>query len=197
MFKLNEPLDVFIVINGEKAFIDMAFDNVIDALEGLEDNRLNDFDRVDFFLKVMLQNEDIVDRITPDKMPDILKNIMVKIQSESPKTQKTDINGDPMPIAQKESDRVISFEQDAEYIYSAFVQAYGIDLIEQQGQLHWNKFKALLNSLPEDTLMRQIMDIRKTNLSDIKDKDERNRIKLLKEQFKLKDSNENFGEGGE
>ena len=41
-----------------------------------------------------------------------------------------------------------SFEHDAPYIYSAFLQQYGIDLVEED--LHWWKFRALLVSLTED-----------------------------------------------
>lgn len=53
---------------------------------------------------------------------------------------------------------LIDFDVDADYIYAAFMQAYGIDLIDTD--LHWHKFLALLNALPSDTIMAQIMGIR-------------------------------------
>ena len=37
---------------------------------------------------------------------------------------------------------------------------YGIDLIEQQGKLHWDKFKALLDGLGSETRFRRIVSIR-------------------------------------
>ena len=39
--------------------------------------------------------------------------------------------------------RVVDFKQDSSYIYSSFLMDYGIDLIEQQGKLHWQKFISL------------------------------------------------------
>ena len=48
------------------------------------------------------------------------------------------------------------------------MQAYGIDLIEQQGKLHWRKFKALLSGLPENTQFKRIVSVRQWEPSDDK-----------------------------
>lgn len=56
--------------------------------------------------------------------------------------------------------RVLDFNLDAEYIYASFLQAYGLDLIQLRGKLHWKKFFALFEGLPDDTKIRQIMQIR-------------------------------------
>ena len=55
---------------------------------------------------------------------------------------------------------LIDFEQDAEYIYASFLQAYGINLLKSQNRLTWTEFKALLNALPDNTIMQQIIEIR-------------------------------------
>lgn len=47
---------------------------------------------------------------------------------------------------------------DADYIYAAFLQAYGIDLLE--ADMHWHKFLALFRALPGDTQMCRIMECR-------------------------------------
>jgi len=52
-------------------------------------------------------------------------------------------------------ERVLDYDIDADYIYAAFLQVYGIDLVEVE--LHWHKFSALLSALPEDTLIVKIM----------------------------------------
>jgi hypothetical protein len=44
--------------------------------------------------------------------------------------------------------RYYDFDNDFPYIYAAFLQFYGIDLIDVK-YLHWFKFSALLSSLPE------------------------------------------------
>lgn len=59
-----------------------------------------------------------------------------------------------------ESDAIIlDYEIDADYIYAAFLQQYGIDLLEVK-DLHWHKFLALLRGLTDATKMYQIMSYR-------------------------------------
>ena len=57
-------------------------------------------------------------------------------------------------------DKAFDFVQDSSLIYAAFYQAYGMDLVEQQGKLHWWKFSSLLNGLPSDTRFSEIVSIR-------------------------------------
>ena len=40
------------------------------------------------------------------------------------------------------------FEQDADYIYAAFLSCYGIDLTDSD--MHWWKFRALFRALPQE-----------------------------------------------
>ena len=47
---------------------------------------------------------------------------------------------------------------DGDYITAAFQQAYGIDLTSCD--MHWHRFKALLNGIPEDTMLSRIMGYR-------------------------------------
>jgi hypothetical protein len=53
---------------------------------------------------------------------------------------------------------VIDLQKDWQYIYAGFQQAYGINLFKDD--LHYLEFVALLNSLPGNTRMSQIIDIR-------------------------------------
>ena len=46
---------------------------------------------------------------------------------------------------------------DGEYIVAGFQQAYGIDLTDPALEMHWHRFKALAQALPESTLMAQIV----------------------------------------
>jgi len=81
--------------------------------------------------------------------------------------------------------QIYSYEFDDNYIYSAFLQQYNIDL--QDCDLHWWKFKALFDGLSKDTKIVEIMGYRAIDLRTIKDKEERKRIKKLKELYKLPD----------
>lgn len=79
--------------------------------------------------------------------------------------------------------QVYDFEQDAERIYSAFWQIYGIDL--QSAPLHWWSFRALLGNLPESCLMGEIMRIRATDVGKLKGA-ERKRIRYLQKVYAIK-----------
>lgn len=77
---------------------------------------------------------------------------------------------------QKQSDepRSYDFRQDAQYIYGAFWQTYGIRLTEWRDMrkksnektrwMHWNEFLYLFASLPEDTRMSAIIGIRTSKI---------------------------------
>jgi hypothetical protein len=64
------------------------------------------------------------------------------------------------PPSKGSGDKAFDFVQDSPLIYAAFYQAYGLDLIEQQGKLHWWKFQSLLNGLPSNTRFSEIVSIR-------------------------------------
>lgn len=85
----------------------------------------------------------------------------------------------------KKKVQIYSFEYDDEYIYDAFLEQYGIDLNEVE--LHWWKFKAMFLGLNENVLFSKIMSYRGIDLSKIKDKEEKKRIKRLKEIYRLPD----------
>lgn len=60
--------------------------------------------------------------------------------------------------------RVLDFTQDAELIYSAFLQTYGIDLYAKQDELDWRIFLALLHGIPEGTELSRIIKLRSTEV---------------------------------
>ncbi|WP_165442998.1 Gp15 family bacteriophage protein [Senegalia massiliensis] len=62
-------------------------------------------------------------------------------------------------IEKLKADNIYSFEHDDEYIYSAFLDQYGIDLKDIK-HLHWWKFKSPFKGLKEDNLICKIMRYR-------------------------------------
>lgn len=71
------------------------------------------------------------------------------------------ININLTPASSDNDDEVqaVDFIEDGEYIVSAFLQVYGIDLTEID-YMHWHKFQALFRSLPDTCKMSQIMSYR-------------------------------------
>lgn len=78
---------------------------------------------------------------------------------------------------------VYDFEQDAEYIYSAFWQVYRIDL--QKEPLHWWAFMSLLSALPDSCLMGQIMQYRSMDTSKLKGL-EKKRVQEIQRKFAIR-----------
>jgi hypothetical protein len=78
---------------------------------------------------------------------------------------------------------IYSFEHDADYIYSAFLSQYGIDL--QTADLHWYQFKALFKSLNEENQIVKIMGYRSVDLSRIKNKEQREFYRRMKKLYEL------------
>lgn len=79
--------------------------------------------------------------------------------------------------------RLYDFNVDAELIYAAFLDQYGIDLAD--AELHWWKFRALFNGLKSDNEFCKIVGYRSVDLSQIKNKSERKRLAILKNRYAL------------
>ena len=60
----------------------------------------------------------------------------------------------PRSTGEESGDIVLDYDKDAPYIYAAFYEQYGIDLVDER--LHWYKFLALLHGLHDTGLNRII-----------------------------------------
>ena len=107
--------------------------------------------------------------LTADEITEIGFAWFVKGGKKLPAGQKADIMSLILrqyvyPPQRKLNNRkpqsTVDFYHDSGYIYAAFMQTYGIDLYEQADRLHWCRFLALFDGLPEDCLLKQIMSIR-------------------------------------
>lgn len=79
---------------------------------------------------------------------------------------------------------IYSFKYDDEYIYSAFLDQYGIDL-QDIDYLHWWKFKAMFKSLKSDNKIVEIMGYRSMDLNSIKDKEQKAFYKKMQDIYRL------------
>ena len=102
--------------------------------------------------------------------------------SEPEKDSDTQASTDTRAAAE----RIYSFNEDADYIYAAFREQYGIDLSDCD--MHWWQFRALFAGIGSNTKFGNIMSIRAVDLSDISDKKQRSYYKKLKRLFALDDN---------
>lgn len=79
-----------------------------------------------------------------------------------------------------------SFSIDYPFIFSAFLQEYGIN-IRTIPYMHWWEFRMLFDGLSDDTEIKKRIMYRNTDLNEIKDKEERKRIEKIHRQIRLPD----------
>ncbi|ECJ9747536.1 hypothetical protein FQR52_13450 [Listeria monocytogenes] len=184
---------------GKEYQLDLSFDNVLRVLELNGDTRLEDYFRANLAIEVLFENETPWSKLDEDNpyqsiqekflvLLDIFENYIVK---DDAKGIQYDIDGNRMPVATGEGEEeqaYYSLTQDSDYIYASFLQDYNIDLIDVRGKLHWYKFRALFDSLRDDTAIKSIMNIRQTELPTGKGSEkEREALIKLKNHYKLKD----------
>lgn len=83
--------------------------------------------------------------------------------------------------------KIFDFEVDANYIYSAFMSQYKIDLNSIK-YMHWWKFKSLLDNINEDNILSKIIQYRSVDLSKITDKEQRKFYRDMQKRYALKEN---------
>lgn len=183
MFSLHYRPDYQISYKDTVYSVNMAFDVILRVLDLLEE-QISDVAKIHIALKMLigdsLENETIEERA--EIFNTIFQTFVVSKQKQDEPTR--DLAGNILPEFNEDKKAFYSLKHDAEFIYSSFMQAYNIDLIEQQGKLDWYKFQALLSGLPEDTKFRQVVSIRMWKPPSKHD-NEKQQMKELQEYYKL------------
>lgn len=153
--KLNDPLIRSITFNGQKYPIDLSFNNVLDVLEILNNPKIISHKKLAMMIHFLIGSNDLNVHEQMKLWDDIRKN-HIKLDEEE---IEYDLEGNPMPRPTKQDDRTMDLEKDAKYIYASFRQI-GINLFREQNKMHWEEFQAILESLPDDTILQKIISIR-------------------------------------
>lgn len=182
--RLNDPLVTSFIYKEKEYTINLAFDVVLDAFDWLDRKDLRDYEKAEICLDLLL-NEGIEGGEALELWNYIFENF---IQFKEKKAVQYDLKGNPMPVMDDEDEKEYSdIEQDAEYIYSSFRQAYGINLFHEQGKMQWAEFKALLHGLPQNTIMKQIIQIRSWEPSKHDSDEHKKEMKKLQEFYALEE----------
>lgn len=145
----------------------------------MQDNSISDTDKIKLALNLYYYE--------PEKIQDVKKAIkdILWFYKCGKEDKNVDSENEENNVSNKQK-QIYSYEFDAEYIYSAFMEQYRIDLNKIK-YLHWWKFKALLVSLNENILFSKIMGYRAMNINKIKDKDMKKHYKKMKKIYALPD----------
>lgn len=94
-----------------------------------------------------------------------------------------DLTKDADETSNPRTERLYSFEHDADYIFAAFYQQYDIDLTI--AKLHWWKFKALFAGLSDACPFVKIMGYRGAEITPDMPKSEAERLEQMKKLYAL------------
>ncbi|WP_316711528.1 bacteriophage Gp15 family protein [Peptoniphilus grossensis] len=87
--------------------------------------------------------------------------------------------------SKKRQNPVFSYEEDAGLIFAAFKEVYNIDLVEDK--IHWWKFRALFDALPESCQFRKVVGYRAIEIKNEMSNSEKNFYKEMKRIYALED----------
>lgn len=161
MFSLYYKQDDSVEIEGNTYPLNISFDNILKVIDLMKDKRIANDKKVEIAIRIFFSfgNSETIP-FDFDVQYKAFISIFDEYVKQEEKSQQYDLEGNPMPVYSKDREKFYSLKHDAEFIYASFMQAYGIDLLEQQGKLHWFKFQALLSGLPKDTKFCEVVSIR-------------------------------------
>ncbi len=156
-------------VSGRNVRIVTDFREYIRLHDALQDDKLTEYQKYlvicEYFLGKCVINEVAIKALTEFMSMEQIERAGV--------IQKSD-----------EEEQLYSFSIDFPYILSAFIHVYGINL-QTVRYMHWWKFRTLFDGLPENTEIKQRIMYRSIDLSMIKDKEERKRIRKIQMAIQL------------
>ena len=181
MLDLSRKLTDKLVIDDKAYILDLSFDNILKMFEMMRDDDIPEYVKPHFAIRMLVSkslagntreektesfNNDF-ENFSVEEMSEVFKSVFeehISLSDVEDNHIEYDLAGNPMKTSANDGDKQkapYDIRFDGDYIYSSFLQAYGIDLFDVQGKLHWRKFNALLSGLPEGTKLMEVIKIRK------------------------------------
>lgn len=187
MQNLFDELVDSVTIGGKRYDLHMWFDVVLKFFELMQDDAFNDMQKIQiaFNLFVDTDGDDIPIEAQIATVQTLIKKFIIGEDEDDGNSGSSGTNAKD----------AYDLKQDAKYIYASFMQEYGIDLIEEQGSLRWEKFLALMAGLRDTTKFQEIVGIRVAKIPTGKGTEqEAKRLRELKRIYALKRSQEDVEE---
>ncbi|MGC4019212.1 MAG: Gp15 family bacteriophage protein [Muricomes sp.] len=169
-----------ISMDGYEYAVCASFDKILRVFDLLDDEDIPDDIKADTAINILVLGD--ISVLSISMKSQLLEQILNYYSGSNEAEQEVDIQGNPLP--KREIKETYRINHDGDLIYAAFMQAYGMDLFEQQGKLHFKKFSALLKGLPDNTQFSTVCGIRaykKPNKNDTYEK----RMLKMQEVFRL------------
>ena len=159
---IASSLPTTVNVDGVQVAINTGHRAGVNFTSVLEDSSLSDEDKLLRALGIYYKDKDISRHDTTALIKAALAFYSYDPSACYGKTKSALSKGGGRP---RKSKQLISYIKDDALIYAAFLQQYGIDLAD--GELHWHKFRALLEGLTSKTQLVKVMRYRGTKLSDV------------------------------
>lgn len=165
MLDLSRKLTDKLVIDDKEFPLNLSFDNVLRLFEMWRDEDVPEFVKPHFGIRIL--TGETLEEFTVEEMSEVFNEVFeehISLSTVEDNHVEYDLAGNPMKTTasnSKQEQAPYDIRYDGDYIYASFLQAYGIDLFDVQGKLHWKKFNALLSGLPEGTKFMEVIKIRK------------------------------------
>lgn len=178
MNNLFDELIDKVEISGREYHLDLWFDTVLRFFQLMQDDSFTDTDKMwiafDMFIDEEEHDAEIPFEIKIETLNEIISAYIINEEEGSKNSSNSNVKSS------------YDLQQDAIYIFSSFMQEYGIDLIEQQGKLRWEKFTALMAGLRDTTKFNEIVGIRLAKIPTGKGmEEEAKRLRELKKIYAL------------
>lgn len=170
-----EDYPTSINVDGEEIPILTDFRSYIQMLDMLKDSELTSGEKFQLLQQYFKE--------TPSNFNQALDALLDFVTMKE--LPKCGVQGnDETEESEKNRKELYSFSIDYPFIFSAFLQDYGINLREIP-YMHWWEFCLLFEGLSEDTEIKRRIMYRDTDLNEVKDKDERRRIEKIQRLIRL------------
>lgn len=170
-----EELPDTVNVGGERIKIITDFREYIRLLDMLKDQEL------DFVQKFVIIQQYFLDDVDVGEEAVSALSGFITMNLNGAEVAEKDGCGS---LQEKPKKNLFSYSIDYPYILSGFLRDYGIDLIDIK-YMHWWKFRMLFDGLSDDTEIKQRIMYRSVDLSEIKDKEEKKRIKKIQKSIQL------------
>ena len=168
MLRLTDDLKRGYQLRDRVYKLNLAYDNVLQFYELLDDDHFSAVEKAQTAFEMFFGFAPGPD---DDELVAGAFEAIAKYLSEDPyedtSAGTTDLAGNDFAPT-----KYYSFSQDAGAIYASFREQYGINLIEEQGKLQWDEFKALFAGLGPKTYFQRIVAIRQADPNDYKGKEQ-------------------------
>lgn len=181
MLDLSRKLTDKLVIDDKEYALDLSFDNVLKLFEMMRDEDIPEYVKPHFAIRLLISKSlegetreekakafnDAFEDYSIEELSKVFKSVFeehIGLSNVEDNHVEYDLAGNPMKTTASDEPKgkaPYDIRFDGDYIYASFLQAYGIDLFDVQGKLHWKKFNALLSGLPEGTKFMEVVKIRK------------------------------------